>query len=140
MTRLRASSEELNLGRSFDFVNIRFLPVSWQNADERASYGLVKGTYTGDLPLISTNTVLIGKGFADQQAVLTKLVDTLVERKQIVANPIAERIFPHIDDIHSVADMAAASGYSPRQLQRVLKRTTGFAPHDFLKVIRLQSP
>jgi AraC-like DNA-binding protein len=27
---------------------------------------------------------------------------------------------------------------SPRQLQRTLKRTTGFAPHDLLKVLRLQ--
>lgn len=138
VTRLRASSEELNLGRTFGFVNIRFLPGVWQSGDEHASYGLVEDAYTGDLPLISTNTALIGRGFADQQAVLTNLVDTLVEKKQVVANPITERIFRHIDDIHSVADMAAASGFSPRQLQRVLKRTTGFAPHDFLKVIRLQ--
>jgi AraC-like DNA-binding protein len=34
--------------------------------------------------------------------------------------------------------MADVSGVSARQLQRTLKRTTGFAPHDFLKVLRLQ--
>ena len=27
---------------------------------------------------------------------------------------------------------------SPRQLQRVLKATTGFSPHDLLKVLRVQ--
>ncbi len=34
--------------------------------------------------------------------------------------------------------MAEIAALSPRQLQRTLKRTTGFAPHDFLKVLRLQ--
>ncbi|MEO0814978.1 MAG: AraC family transcriptional regulator, partial [Myxococcota bacterium] len=48
------------------------------------------------------------------------------------------RIFARLFDIHSVAEMAEAARLSPRQLQRVLKRTTGFAPHDFFKVLRLQ--
>jgi len=30
------------------------------------------------------------------------------------------------------------AGISARQLQRTLKHTTGFTPHDFLKVLRLQ--
>jgi AraC-like DNA-binding protein len=34
--------------------------------------------------------------------------------------------------------MAGITHLSPRQLQRTLKRTTGFSPHDFLKVLRLQ--
>jgi AraC-like DNA-binding protein len=34
--------------------------------------------------------------------------------------------------------MASFSSLSSRQLQRVLKKTTGFTPHDFLKVLRLQ--
>ena len=47
-------------------------------------------------------------------------------------------ILDHIQDIHTVADMAEVARLSPRQLQRVLKRTTGFSPHDLLKVLRLQ--
>ena len=65
-------------------------------------------------------------------------MDSLVESKVVIANPVTERIFRHVDEIYSVADMAVAAALSPRQLQRVLKRTTGFAPHDFLKVLRLQ--
>ena len=43
-----------------------------------------------------------------------------------------------VDAIRSVADMAALAELSPRQLQRKLKELTGFAPHDFLKVLRVQ--
>lgn len=138
ITRLRASSEELNLGKAFHFVNIRFLPGVWQADREPVSYGLVDEVYAGDLPLITLNQTLKGVDFAAKQRILSRFVETLVESNLVIANPVTERIFQHLDDIHSVADMAAVSDLSPRQLQRVLKKTTGFAPHDFLKVLRLQ--
>ena len=47
-------------------------------------------------------------------------------------------ILRNIGDIVTVADMASAAALSPRQLQRRLKATTGFSPHDLLKVLRLQ--
>ena len=56
----------------------------------------------------------------------------------VITNPITEKILAHLNDIHSVADMAGVAGVSPRQLQRTLRQTTGFAPHDLLKVLRLQ--
>ena len=34
--------------------------------------------------------------------------------------------------------MAEITGLSPRQLQRKIKSSTGFSPHDFLKVLRIQ--
>jgi AraC-like DNA-binding protein len=138
VTRLRASSQELNLGRSFHFINIRFLPGVWQEDRLRISFALVKDVYSGDLPLLELNQMLIGQDFAAKQNTLSQFVDSLVQCKLVLANPVTEKIFQHIDDIHSVADMAAATDLSPRQLQRVLKQTTGFAPHDFLKVLRLQ--
>ena len=49
-----------------------------------------------------------------------------------------EKILRNIQDIQDVRDMAEAAGLSPRQLQRTLKRTTNFTPHDLLKVLRLQ--
>jgi len=136
VTKLSASSEELNLGKSFHFVNVRFLPGVWQG--EGVAYGQVDAPYAGDLPLIGFNQQLSGLGFEDQQAVLTSFIDGLVDQKLVVANPITEKIFQHLDEIYSVADMADIADLSARQLQRTLKRTTGFAPHDFLKVLRLQ--
>lgn len=138
VSRLRAASEEFNLGRVFHFVNIRFLPGVWQGNLDDVAYGAVETPYAGDLPLIDVNRQLAGQEFADSQDVLTALVEALLERQLVATNPVTEQIFRNLDDIHTVADMAALCDLSPRQLQRTLKRRTGFAPHDFLKVIRLQ--
>jgi AraC-like DNA-binding protein len=138
VSKLRAESEEFNLGRSFHFVNIRFLPGVWQSSVEPLSYGMVDQSYAGDLPLLDVNRDLSDRDFADQQPILIDLVDTLLAHEMVAPNPITEKIFQHLDDIASVADMAEVSGLSARQLQRTLKRTTDFAPHDFLKVLRLQ--
>ena len=47
-------------------------------------------------------------------------------------------ILTNLDEIHSVSDMAKVAALSPRQLQRVVKTTTGFTPHDLWKVLRVQ--
>ena len=138
VSRLRASSQELNLGRSFHFVNIRFLPGVWQGDRVAVVYGLVDAPYQGDLPLGALNAELAPLDFAAKQSALSAFVERLVSDGLVIANPVTERIFAHMDDIYSVADMAEVSGVSARQLQRTLKRTTGFTPHDFLKVLRLQ--
>ncbi len=138
ITRLRASSEELNLGRSFHFVNIRFLPGVWNTERVPVAYGLVDSPYAGDLPLRDVSDELAGQSFEAQQGILCRFVEDLQAAGIVVPNPVTERIFRQIDDILSVADMADGAGLSPRQLQRVLKQTTGFSPHDFLKVLRLQ--
>lgn len=138
VTRLRASSEELSLGTEFHFVNLRFLPGVWQRDVVPVTYGAVDQPYAGDLPLRAVNAALHGKPFDAQQDILNTCVSDLVARGVVRANPVTEQIFNALEDIHSVADMAEAASLSPRQLQRVLKRTTGFAPHDFLKVLRLQ--
>lgn len=138
VSKLRAESVEFNLGRSFHYVNIRFLPGVWQLSREPISHGMVDRPYAGDLPLVDINRDLSNRSFADQQSILSALVEELIESRLVAVNPITDKIFQSLDEIHSVADMAAVSDLSPRQLQRRLKQTTGFAPHDFLKVLRLQ--
>lgn len=138
VTRLRASSEELNLGRSFHFINIRFLPGVWQRDRAPLAYGQIDAPYSGPLPLVETNRALAKNGRDSQIATLISFVEALQQQGILIANPITEKIFAQVDNIHSVADMAALAALSPRQLQRVLKQTTGFAPHDFLKILRLQ--
>lgn len=137
-TKLRASSRELNLGKTFHYTNIRFLPGVWQNDREQVGHGMVDSPYSGALPLTNINHRLANRDFAAQQLILTELVERLIDDKLVIANPVTEKIFQHLDEIHSVSDMATAADLSPRQLQRTLQRTTGFAPHDFLKVLRLQ--
>lgn len=138
VSKLRARSEEFNLGRRFHYVNIRFLPGVWQGDLDRVAYGMVQTPYGGDLPLMEVNAQLADGPFEEQQSSLSRFVDTLVERKLVAPNPVTEKIFQNLDDIQTVADMAQAAQLSARQLQRRLKQSTGFAPHDFLKVLRLQ--
>ncbi|MEM1341795.1 MAG: AraC family transcriptional regulator [Pseudomonadota bacterium] len=138
VTGLRAAGQELNLGRSFHFVNIRFRPGIWDQAKSAVSQGIIDAPYAGDLPLRAVNQRLMGQSFDAQQAVLTEFVESLVTEGILRPNPVTARIFAALDDIVSVGDMAQVAGLSPRQLQRVLKRSTGFAPHDFLKVLRVQ--
>lgn len=138
ITRLRASSEELSLGRSFHYINIRLLPGTWQGAPHETAYGMIDSSYAGNLPLVALNQKLVSECLTENLQHLVLFVEDLVERGLVLPNPVTEKIFRRLDDIHSVADMAAVSGVSPRQLQRTLKKTTGFAPHDFLKVLRLQ--
>ena len=138
VSRLRAESQEFNLGNSFSFINIRFLPGVWQGDLDQVEYGLVNSPYSGNLPLIDTNQRLSNLDFSGKQSVLSELVEWLIEDGLVASDPVTEKIFQHLDDIHSVSDMAAISSLSPRQLQRTLKRTTDFTPHDFLKVLRLQ--
>ncbi|KAJ55936.1 transcriptional regulator [Actibacterium mucosum KCTC 23349] len=136
VTRLRASSEELNLGRDFHFVNMRLLPGVWQGP--RLSYGQVEAPYDGDLPLLALNRSIAGHSFDTALPALWDFARNLVGQGLLKPNPVTQAIFARIVDIHSVADMAAVAGLSTRQLQRVLKSTAGFTPHDFLKVLRLQ--
>lgn len=138
ITRLRAASEEFNLGKEFHFVNIRFLPGIWRGPQDDISHGLVSNPYVGALPLRALNEALIGQQFLSQQRILTTFVEQLMADGLVAPNQITATIFRHLDAIHSVADMAAVCELSPRHLQRVLKQSTGLAPHDFLKILRLQ--
>ena len=138
VSKLRAASEEFNLGRKFHFVNIRFLPGVWQDSVEPIAYGMLDQPYAGDLPLVEMNRDLATQDFADVTPMLSGLVEQLIKDGLVAHNPVTEKIFQHLDEIHNVADIAELTDMSPRQLQRILKRTTGFAPHDFLKVLRLQ--
>jgi len=138
VTKLRASSEELNLGKTFRYINVRFLPGVWQPDRSDVGYGMIETPYNGHLPLREINQNLAGKDFGAQQDILSAFVADLIAQDIVVANPVTEKIFQNLDDIYSVADMADCADLSARQLQRTLKRTTGFTPHDFLKVLRLQ--
>ncbi|WP_417242010.1 helix-turn-helix domain-containing protein [Celeribacter sp.] len=138
VSKLRAASEEFNLGRSFHFVNIRFLPGVWQGDSAQVAHGMVGVPYTGELPLLGVNADLHNRNFKEQQKILVQLVEMLVDAKLVAPNPVTGKIFQNLDWISTVADMAEVCALSTRQLQRTLKRTTGFAPHDFLKILRLQ--
>nr|CAA6819456.1 MAG: AraC family transcriptional regulator [uncultured Thiotrichaceae bacterium] len=138
VTALRTTYEVLNLGKEFHYVGIQFFPGVWQGNQNETADSFVGTPYLGDLPLIETSNKLTPLSFADKQSVLSELVAELVGRKLVAVNPVTEKILANLETIHTVADMADLTHMSPRQLQRTLKKSTGFSPHDFLKVLRLQ--
>ncbi|RVU85952.1 AraC family transcriptional regulator [Leucothrix sargassi] len=138
VTALQTRYEVLNLGTHFHYAGIQFFPGAWQGDLGETSDSYVGTPYQGDLPLIETNEQLSGLSFDEKQPLLTALVEQLIEQKRVALNPLTQKIFANLDSINTVTDMAEATHLSPRQLQRKLKQSTGFSPHDFLKVIRLQ--
>ncbi len=138
VTALRTKHEVLNLGRAFHYVGIQLLPGVWRGSRQEIRDQFVGTPYVGDMPLIATSKELARRVFVAKQDVMSTLVQWFVDAKLVVNNPITERILANLSDIRSVDDMAAVACLSPRQLQRTLKQTTGFAPHDLLKVLRIQ--
>lgn len=138
VTALHTTATTLNLGTSFHYVGVQFYPGVWQGDRNEILNRFVGTPYQGTLPLVQTSRRLQGVEFGNMPPLLAELVRWCMKHGQVQANPLTARILSKLDDIRSVADMAALAGLSPRQLQRTLKRLTGFAPHDLLKVLRVQ--
>jgi AraC-like DNA-binding protein len=138
VTALRTKYEVLNLGRSFHYVGIELLPGVWQGNPNEIADQFVGTPYAGELPLIAASRKLAEHDFAQKRDVFFALVQWFIDKNLVVQNPVTQRILARLDDIRTVADMSAIACISPRQLQRTLKATTGFSPHDLLKVLRIQ--
>jgi len=137
VTRLQTTYLELHLGTRFHYSGIQLYPGVWHGADDVADH-YVGEPYMGELGLAEVGHRAAGLPFDAKVRVFTEFVDRLEAGGTVRPNPMIARILAALDDITSVADMASAAALSPRQLQRLLKADTGFSPHDFLKVLRLQ--
>jgi AraC-like DNA-binding protein len=138
ITALNVDSKKLNLRKRFHYVGIQLLPGVWQGSLGEIIKGFVDKTYRGKLPLIEFNKELTHLDFSAKQTVLTKLVEKLIKEEIVVPNVVTSEILKNINEIQTVNEMASFAKMSTRQLQRILKKTTGFSPHDFLKILRLQ--
>uniref|UniRef100_A0A486XTD4 Transcriptional regulator, AraC family n=1 Tax=Rheinheimera sp. BAL341 TaxID=1708203 RepID=A0A486XTD4_9GAMM len=138
ITGLKTAYTELNLGKDFNYAGIQFFPGVWQGNRNETKDSFVGSKYLGELPLIGVNGKTADLSFADKLPIFSDLVSTLVEQKIVEQNEIVQKILSNLDRVHSVSEMAEIVHLSPRQLQRTLKEATGFSPHDFLKVMRLQ--
>lgn len=138
ITALHTEAMTLNLGTSFHYVGVQLYPGVWQGDRNEISNRYVGTPYQGALPLKQTSRRLVGLEFSDMTHVLAEQVRWCMAHGHVCVNAVTARILSNLDAIHSVADMAALLGVSSRQLQRTLKRLTGFAPHDLLKVLRVQ--
>lgn len=139
VTALSTKFEVLNLGKNFHYIGIQFLPGAWQGDRKEIKDEYIGSKYTGTLPLIEYGQAMKTLSFTDKQMLLSKLVWVFLDSGLLIPNELTQKILTNIDDIKNVADMSNIAGVSPRQLQRKLKNSTGFSPHDLLKVVRLQN-
>jgi AraC-like DNA-binding protein len=138
ITALQTSYTELNLGRDFNYAGIQLFPGVWKGNQSESKDGYVGSKYLGDLPLLKVNAKTAALSFSDKQLVFTDLMLKLMELQVVEPNEITKKILTNLEQIHNVSEMAVIAGLSSRQLQRILKKTTGFSPHNFLKVMRFQ--
>jgi AraC-like DNA-binding protein len=138
VTALRTTAEVLNLGKSFHYVGIQLYPGVWQGKQEQIFDRYVGTPYLGRLPLIQVSERIKELNFNRKLPVLSDLVEWFLKEELVKNNVLTAKILTQLDRIYTVADMARITELSTRQLQRELKRITGFSPHDFLKVLRVQ--
>ena len=138
VTALHTEATTLNLGRSFHYAGVQFYPGAWQGDRAEVVDRYVGTPYRGTLPLVETSRRLKGLEFIDMVPALFEVVQWCMAHGHARANPITARILSNLDVIRSVADMATLVQLSTRQLQRTLRKLTGFAPHDLIKVLRIQ--
>lgn len=138
VTRLHTTHTTLDLGRSFHYAGVQLFPGVWRGDPHALVDRYIGAPYNGDLPLVEVATAAADVDFEGKTKVFAAFVSTLVDTGLVAPNPVTMAILGNLDAIEGVGDMAEVAALSPRQLQRVLKATTGFAPHDLLKVLRLQ--
>lgn len=138
VTQLHTTHTSLDLGRSFHYAGIQFFPGVWRGDPDATVDHYVGEPYEGHLPLAEVGRAAADFDLDGKAVVFAEFVEALLDAGLVAPNSVTAAILTKLDEIHSVADMAAATAMSPRQLQRTLKRTTGFSPHDLLKVLRVQ--
>jgi hypothetical protein len=103
---LHTEATTLNLGTVFHYVGVQFFPGVWQGDRNEIQDHYVGAAYQGALPLVDTNRQLAGLAFDAMAQV----------HGQVRGHPLTAAILSRLDAIRTVADMAALTGMSTRQL------------------------
>lgn len=138
VTQLHTTHTSLDLGRTFHYAGIQFFPGVWCGDPHASVDHYIGEPYEGDLPLVEVSAAAAEVDFDCKVTIFAEFVETLLHAGLVAPNPVTAAILTNLENIRSVGDMAEVAALSPRQLQRALKATTGFTPHDLLKVLRVQ--
>lgn len=128
------SPEMIDLGTEFDYYGIRLAVGSWS----QPSKVIGKSVAAQDIDGFPTASIDSFEQPGEVCAYLDFFVEQLKQAGIVRDNPLMRSLLIHTGDIQSVGDMARLSGYSSRQLQRLIVEQTGYSPHDLLKIIRFQ--
>jgi len=126
----------LNLGKSFAYIGIRMQPGAWLKAPVESIGQSVQLDNLGAQDLEQLRSKLAGDTAPDNLEILENFALTLAEQSVIGENRLIQHILKH--PLATVDDLIATSGYSRRQIQRLIRERTGYSPHDFIRIIRFQ--
>jgi AraC-like DNA-binding protein len=138
VTQLHTEHTTLDLGRSFHYAGIQFFLGVWRGDPDASVDHYIGEPYEGDLPLAEVSEAAAPLELDGKATVFSQFVGDLLDAGLVAPNPVTAAILMNLDQIHGVSDMAEVASVSSRQLQRILKATTGFTPHDLWKVLRVQ--
>lgn len=127
----------LQLGTSFRYAGIRLYPGAWQFSPIEIVGDMKTIRTLADIDLVTVQNHLAS--ITDINHLWHTLEDysrTFQDAGIIQKNLTITQLLN--TDVSSAAAMASQTGYSIRHIQRVLQRSVGFTPHDFIKVIRFQ--
>lgn len=123
-------AEEINLGRSFHYRGIRFLPGV--TVGKELNQIVIQPDAQAAAERLGYSSVLAEEVFYDY-------VRDLMKQNLITNNHLMHTVLKHGEDLHSVGELEALTGYTRRQLQRIFREQSGYSPHDFLKILRFQN-
>jgi hypothetical protein len=92
VTALRTASEVLNLGKTFHYAGIQFLPSVWQGSQDEIVDHDVGTPYPGHLPLIETSSKLARLDFSAKQPVLSEPAQWFIDKGLVVTNLVTEKM------------------------------------------------
>lgn len=72
----------------------------------------------------------------DTVQILENFTQLLLANGVIIENHFVQQLL--LRPIATVEDVVKASGYSRRQVQRLIREQIGYSPHDLLRIIRFQ--
>lgn len=128
-------TEHINLGMSFHYVGIRLNIGYWKYASDVIDKQIKLDKFTA----LENATIPFSLQNSEATSQLDLVVGSLIAAGCVNENPISALLLDRAEELHSVEDMTRISGYSRRQLQRILKDETGFLPKQLLAIIRFQS-
>lgn len=123
---LGTEASETNLGCNFHYVGIRFLPGAVQD-----SHRIL------DTPALEKIWQRLRQHPQDNNA-LHAYTQQMLAQGSVKENYLMRHIMSHSETLHKMSDMETLTGYTRRQLQRIIRQQTGLTPHDFLKILRFQ--
>lgn len=130
------TSTPLSLGNFFAYVGIRMQPGAWSQLPVEYIGQSVRRDNLGMQDLEQLRQLLARSTPSSSCLALENFALSLSKQSIISENKFVQDLLRNSPA--TVEDVIKTSGYSRRQVQRLIRDGTGYSPHDFLRIIRFQ--